>query len=162
MSAVKKVLVPTDFSEASKAALRYACDLATATNASLCVLHAVESPYSAGLPEHCTMPHEYLKQLERSARRELEKLLDEVLTPEESKQFRVSLVLRTGGAAREILRYLQEHPNVDLVVMATHGRGGVRRLMMGSIADKIVRAANCPVLTMRLPNVESTKTGKAA
>ena len=65
MSAVKKVLVPTDFSEASKAALRYARDLATATNASLSILHAVESPYSAGLPDHCTVPHEYLRSSRR-------------------------------------------------------------------------------------------------
>lgn len=161
MSAVKKVLVPTDFSDASKAALRYACDLATTTNASLSILHAIESPHPAGLFEH-TLPQEYLKQCERSARRELERLLDEVVTPDEAKQFRVGLVLRTGPAAREILRYLQEHPNVDLVVMATHGRGGVSRLIMGSVADKIVRAANCPVLTIRLPDTENTKTGKAA
>ena len=162
MSAIKKILVPTDFTEASKAALRYACDLATATKASLCILHAVESRYPAGLPEHYTLPQEYLRQFERSARRELEGLLDEVFTPDEAKQFRVSLVLRTGSAAQEILRYLQVHPNVDLVVMATHGRGGVRRLMMGSVADKIVRAANCPVLTIRLPAAENIKSGKAA
>ena len=163
MSAIKKILVPTDFSEASKAALKYACELATATNASLCLLHTVENPYPVGgFPEYYSLPRDYFEQLERSARRELEALLESVITPEEGKRYRVRLVLRRGVAAREILLYLQEHPDIDLVVMATHGRGGVARLMMGSVADKIVRAAKCPVLTIRPPDVWNSKTGKAA
>ena len=56
--------------------------------------------------------------------------------------------MRMGVPAPEILRYIQEHGAIDLVVMATAGRGGVARLFMGSVADKIVRAAPCPVLTM--------------
>ena len=163
MSAIKKILVPTDFSEASKAALRYACELATATNASLCILHAVENPYRlGGLPEYYSLSQDYSEQFERSARRELEGLLETVLTPDEAKQYRVRLVLRRGVAAQEILLYLQEHPDIDLVVMATHGRGGVARLMMGSVADTLVRTARCPVLTIRVPDVEETKTTRAA
>ena len=149
MSAIKKILVPTDFSEASKAALKYACELAKATNASVCILHAVENPYP-------------VEQFERSARRELEAFLEAVLTPDEGKQYRARLVLRSGVASQEILRYLQEHDDVDIVVMATHGRGGVARLMMGSVADTLVRTARCPVLTIRVPDVERTKTRRAA
>ena len=163
MSAIKKILVPTDFSEASKAALKYACELADVTNGSLCILHAVEKPYPVGgYPDYYSLPQEYFEQLERSARRELEAFLEAVLTPEEGKKYGAQLVLRSGVAAQEILLYLEEHDDIGLVVMATHGRGGVARLMMGSVADKIVRAARCPVLTIRVPDVEETKTSRAA
>jgi len=163
MSGIKKILVPTDFSEASKAALKYACELATATNASLCILHAFEDPYPVGgCPEHCSLPQDYFEHFDRSARRRLDAFVEAVVAPDEGKQHRVRLVVRRGTAAPQILRYLHEHDDIDLVVMATHGRGGVARLMMGSVADKIVRAAKCPVLTIPLPIVENTKTRKAA
>jgi len=163
MSAIKKILVPTDFSDASKAAFKYACELATVTNASVCILHTVENPYPMGeFPEYSSLPQDYFEQLERSARRELEALPEAVITPDEGKRHRVRLVLRRGVAAQEILLYLQEHPDVDLVVMATHGRGGVARLMMGSVTDILVRTARCPVLTIRVPDVEETKTSRAA
>lgn len=159
MSAFKKILVPTDFSEASKAALKYACELADATNASLCILHAVENPYPVGAyTEFYSLPQEYYERFERSARGDL----DAVLTSEQRAKYRASLVLRSGVAAQEILLYLREHGDVDFVVMATHGRGGVARLMMGSVADKVVRAAPCPVLTIRIPEVEEQKAGRAA
>ena len=90
-------------------------------------------------------PPEYFEALERDARRQLEGLL----TAEEKDRYHATLVHRTGPAAQEILDYLQAQGDIDLVVMATHGRGGVARLMMGSVADKIVRAAPCAVLTMR-------------
>ena len=159
MSAIKKILVPTDFSEASEAALKYACRLADGLNASLCVLHTVENPYPLGAyTEYYSPPQEFFDRCEREGRKGLEASL----TPEERSKYRATFVLRTGMAAEEIRLYLQEHPDVDLVVMATHGRGGVARLMMGSVADKIVRAARCPVVTIRLQDVEETKTGKAA
>ena len=56
---------------------------------------------------------------------------------------------RLGNPAAEILDRLEEEPNIDLVVMATHGRGGVARLLMGSVTEKIIRSAPCPVLTLR-------------
>lgn len=159
MSAIKRILVPTDFSEASEAALKYACRLAADLNASLCVLHTIENPYPIGAStEYYCPPQEFFERYERESRKSLES----VLTPEEQKKYRASLVLRNGVAAQEILLYLQEHDDVGLVVMATHGRGGVARLMMGSVADKIVRAARCPVVTIRVPDFEETKTGKAA
>ena len=159
MSGIKKILVPTDFSEASKAALKYACELATATNASVCILHAFENPYPVGAcPEHCSLPQDYFEQFERSARRTLDSFVEAVVAPDEGKQHRVRLVVRRGTAAPEILRYLREHDDIDLVVMATHGRGGVARLMMGSVADTLAREAPCPVLTIRVPGGEETKT----
>lgn len=145
MSAIKKILVPTDFSEASRESLKYACTLAEALHASVCVLHVTENPYlPGGYFEYYAPPPDFFEQFERDARKHLE----ELLTPEEKIKYHATLVLRTGGAAHEILKYVREAANVDLVVMATHGRSGVARLMMGSVADKVVRAAPCPVVTM--------------
>jgi nucleotide-binding universal stress UspA family protein len=159
MAGFKNILVPTDFSKASAAALKYACELADAVNASLCVLHTVEKPYPiAGYYESYTLPQEFFDTLERRARTELEG----VLTPEQKEKYGAALVLRHGVAAQEILQYLQEHPEIDLVIMATHGRGGVARLMMGSVADKVVRAAPCPVVTLRIGEAAEPKTSRAA
>jgi universal stress protein A len=146
MAAIKTILVPTDFSEASRQALRYACSLADAVGASLHILHVMENPYFAGgYMEVYAPPQEYFEQVEEQARKGLEA----ALTDGERQKYRAILVRRSGSPANEILSYLRERGDIDLVVMATHGRGGVSRLMMGSVADKIVRAAPCPVVTIR-------------
>jgi nucleotide-binding universal stress UspA family protein len=90
--------------------------------------------------------------------REVRKQLDAALTAEEQAKYRPVLAYRTGLPALEILAYLRERPTIDLVIMATHGRGAVARLMLGSVADKVVRAAPCPVLTLR----EAEKPGEQA
>jgi universal stress protein A len=159
MTPIQNILVPVDFSDASKQALRYACTLADALGASVHVLHAAENPYLPGAyMEFYTPPVEFFEQAERDARRTLE----ETLTAEEKARYRAVLVDRTGVPAHEILNYLRERGNIDLVVMATHGRGGVARLMMGSVADKVVRAAPCPVLTLRPSEEASRSTSRAA
>jgi nucleotide-binding universal stress UspA family protein len=146
MSAIKKILVPMDFSDASRQSLRYACTLADALDASLHIIHVSHDPYvPGGFLEVYVPPPDFAEQVNRETARELEALL----TAEERNRYRAVLVHRIGPAAYEILDYLREQGDVDLVVMATHGRGGVARLMMGSVTDKIVRAAPCPVLTLR-------------
>lgn len=145
MQLIKTILVPMDFSAASKRALRYACDVADAVGASLHIIHVLENPFAPGaFMETYTPPGDYLENLDRQARAELEAQL----TTEEKAQYSAVLILRLGAPAQEILQYLKEHGAIDLVVMATAGRGGVARLLMGSVADKIVRAAPCPVLTL--------------
>ena len=159
MSAPTKILVPTDFSEASGAALRYACGLADALSASLCILHTVENAFDARTyPELQDAAREYFKRFERDARAQLEA----VLTPEEKAKYRATFALRTGIAADEILQVLHDQRDIDLVVMATHGRGGVARLLIGSVADKVVRAARCPVVTIRIPDVDEPQEIRAA
>jgi universal stress protein A len=146
MSLLEKILVPTDFSDASEAALKYACGLADQMNAGLCILHTVEDPYQLGTySDYYTPPPEFAERIERQASANLQG----VLTPEQRERYRATLVLSHGAPAHEILKYLHEHKDVGLVVMATHGRGGVARLMMGSVADKVLRAAPCPVLVIR-------------
>jgi len=148
MTDLNKILVPTDFSAASAAALKYACQLADAMHAELCILHTIENPYPlAAYTEYYGPPKEFFETRERDART----LLDGLLTPEQKERYHTETVLRHGEPVREILQYLHEHGAVHLVVMATHGRGGVARLMMGSVTDKIVRMSPCPVVTLRVP-----------
>lgn len=159
MTDLNKILVPTDFSAASAAALKYACELADAMHAELCVLHTVENPYPLNVyTDIYNPPEEFFERRERLAQEQLEALL----TPEQKEHYHASMVLRHGDPAREILQFLHEHGAVHLVVMATHGRGAVARLMMGSVADKIVRMAPCPVLTVRVPETREPETTAAA
>jgi nucleotide-binding universal stress UspA family protein len=143
---INTILVPTDFSHSSREALEYARGVATALNASLHLFHVVENPFVYGMytEVYAALPTDYLDSLETTARTRLETLL----TPEEKDQFRAEFITRVGIPAREILDYLAVHPEVGLVIMATAGRGGVARVVLGSVADKIVRGAPCPVMTV--------------
>jgi universal stress protein A len=159
MSAVNTILVPTDFSDASQEALRYACDVAAAFNASLHVLHVVENPFSPGalMEVAAPLPDDYVEGLERQARERL----DSLMTPEQKGRFSAQLITRIGVPAHQILEYVKQQGGIDLIVMATAGRGGVARLMMGSVADKLVRSAPCPVLTIH-PRDRGTGAGRYA
>lgn len=139
-------MVPVDFSAASKQALRYACGLADALGASLRIVHVTDNPFvPGGYMEFYAPPVEFFEHADQQARDQLEALL----TADEKARYGAVFVHRSGLAAQELLAYMEEQGDIDLVVMATHGRGGVARLMMGSVADKLVRAAPCPVLTLR-------------
>lgn len=146
METLKTILVPVDFSATSKRALAYACKIADAFEASIHVIHVFQEPHMpASFPDMYAPPiGDWLEDLERRTQAELESQL----TPEQKKKYSAVLVMRRGAPAREMLDYLTTHPAVDLVVMGTAGRGGVTRLLMGSVADKLVRAAPCPVLTI--------------
>ena len=158
MSAIKKILVPTDFSHASREALRYACSLADDLKASLHILHATNYPYFVrGYMDYYPLPQEVFDDIERSAT----KNLNDLLSAEDMEKYHVTLVHRSGSAVEEVLGYLREQGDIDLIVMATHGRGGVARFMMGGVADRIVRTAPCPVLTIRVPD-EPAQSGRAA
>jgi nucleotide-binding universal stress UspA family protein len=143
MQAVNSILVPVDFSAGSRRALAYAMQLAGTFGASLHVVHVLDDSFAlAGYLE--TYAGNYMERAELQAGAELEDLL----TPEEKARYSPALVVRIGRPAAEILAYLAEHPGIDLVVMATAGRGRVARFMMGSVTDKILRTAQCPVLTL--------------
>ena len=157
MQPIKIILVPTDFSPASQRALRYACNMADGVGASLHVIHVLQNPVYSEL--YLPPSDDYLEELEKRSRAKLQGQLSDA----EKKKYSAVFVLRMGEPARQILEYLKEQPAIDLVVMATAGRGGVARLMMGSVADKIVRAAPCPVLTIHPPDhAERGSTYRAA
>ena len=159
MTDLNKILVPTDFSAASAAALKYACTLADAMHAELCVLYTVETPPP---PPNLHTDGYRAPEAGFGHERRARELLDAQLTPEQKARYHAALELRHGDPARQILQYLYEHGAVHLVVMATHGRRGVARLMRGSVADKVVRMAPCPVLTVRVPDGREPETSRAA
>ena len=143
MQTVNSILVPVDFSAGSKQALAYAIRLACTFGASLHVIHVLDDSFAlAGYLE--TYTGNYMERAEGQAGAELE----ELLTPEQKARHSAALVVRIGRPAIEILAYLAEHREIDLVVMAMAGRGRVARFMMGSVTDKVVRASPCPVLTL--------------
>lgn len=143
---IRNILVPTDFSTGSAAALACARELASATGAALHLIHVVENPFApGGFMEMTPLPPGYPAEMENAAKLRL----DDCLSADEKMAFRATLTTRVGVPAHEVLQRLEEEPKIDLVVMATHGRGGVARLVMGSVADKIVRSARCPVMTLK-------------
>jgi len=145
MLAVRTIVHPTDFSEQSQAAFGLACSLARDYGARLIVLHVVSAPTFVYGEGYLPPAEEELVTLARQQ-------LSQIHAPEEN--VRVELLLEQGDVAREILRVAQE-TGADLIVMGTHGRTGLSRLLMGSVAEMVMRKALCPVLTVRLPFSET-------
>ena len=152
MIALKNVLVATDFSEPSNTALEYIRALARTFNASLHVLHVVDNLVFQGMLADAA-PVDYSdlsEELEAAGRRQLDATIDE----DDRRELGAKTVLMTfTGPAHGIVAYATK-ANIDLIVMGTHGRGGWSHLIMGSVAEKVVRLAQCPVLTVRHPERE--------
>ena len=152
MIALKNILLPTDFSKPSAIALAYAKEFAQLTQASVHVLHVVDLlrvlPWVSA-EASLTLQHTVREDIEKKAADQLQSLL----SPAEKEKFRAHLVVRTGSPFVEIIRYAREQ-SIDLVVMGTHGRGPVAHMLLGSVAEKVVRKAPCPVLTVRHPEHE--------
>ena len=146
MRLIKTILVPTDFSPAADRALEYARNLADAFGASLHLLHVFENPFAAGafMDMYTPAPGDELERIARQSREQLEALL----TDEQKVRYTPTFTARMGSPAQEILEYAREHGSIDLIVIGTSGRNRVARLVMGSVADRVVRTAPCPVLTV--------------
>lgn len=145
---IKNVLVATDFSEWSDAALVYARALAGTFGARLHVLHAVEFVATADVMG-IAVPDLY-KGVESSARQQLEDLISDT----DREIVGAKPVLITGGTpAHAIVEYAKK-AEIDLIVLGTHGRRGLSHMVLGSVAERVVRTAPCPVLTVRHPERE--------
>ena len=131
-----RILVPTDFSAPSEAALAYGRGLATQFDAALHLMHVAENPFLRAVAID-------RRALEEAAARRLQ----ERLTEAERRRGSVAIVEQSDEPANEILRYA-ESVNIELIVMGTHGRTGLARVVVGSVAEAVVRAAPCPVLTV--------------
>lgn len=134
------ILVPTDFSNASEEALRWATSLARDTGAKLVIAHVEEPPmaYAGELP---LTPDE-------ATRDELRRSLAQTAPADSSVPYEHKLLV--GEPATAIVD-LAEREHADLIVMGSHGRKGITRLLMGSVAEAVVRKAKCPVLTVKQP-----------
>jgi nucleotide-binding universal stress UspA family protein len=150
MIALKQVLVPTDFSEPSESAVKYARAFAEAFGATLHVLHVLEDPFIyAPTSEGYVVPPQFYEEIERTARDRLNKVLPDA----ERGKLHAKLTVQKGSPFVEIVRYAKTN-DIDLIVMGTHGRGPIAHMLLGSVAEKVVRKAPCPVLTVRHPEHE--------
>ncbi|MBI3860577.1 MAG: universal stress protein [Planctomycetia bacterium] len=146
MIAIKKILFGTDFSECAKAAQDYAAQFAEQFHAELHLLHVLPD-VAMMMPDPGTalsLPQNYMLDIKNEAERSLGKLL-----PDAAKAG-VTIVrsVRMGNPFVEIVKYAEE-TGIDLIVVGTHGRGALMHVLMGSIAEKVVRKSPCPVLTVR-------------
>jgi nucleotide-binding universal stress UspA family protein len=151
MIGLKRILVPTDFTESSEAALKYGLALAGTFGATVHVLHVSNEPlheswigYAPG-----TSFVTLMEQLKSNARTRIESLVPK----EHIAVGRIVPAAIWGDPSEEILAYALAH-NIDLIVCGTHGRRGWDHFVMGSVAEKVVRRAPCPVLTIHHPEHE--------
>ena len=142
----KRILVPTDFSPPSDAALEYARSVAARYGASLHLLHVAEDPYRAFYSAEVYVPE--IEGLREEVLSDTEKRLKNQLRPSDVSELHATAESLIGTPAGSIVEYATGH-DVDLIVMGTHGRGGMSHLLMGSVAERVVRTAPCPVLTVR-------------
>ena len=152
MIALKKILVPTDFGEAADVALNYARALAKNFGASIDLLHVAEDAAArmfAG-EVYVAVPPTLQRDIEEAARKQLhQRTIDN--DPEPLPVRRV--VIASNAPAMAIVNYAKDTA-IDLIVMGTHGRGPMAHLLMGSVAERVVRLAGCPVLVVRHPEHE--------
>jgi universal stress protein A len=145
--AIKKILVPVDFSDGSLQALDYAVALGRPFQAELLILFVVEPVYYA-TPADLYGASANLSMLLEEQRRVGERQLAELGRRLEKEKVRFRTFLDSGVPYQKITDRAQRL-GADLIVMATHGRTGLSHLLLGSVAEKVVRSAHCPVLTVR-------------
>jgi len=145
-------LVPTDFSADADYALEYAMTLASKLQAKLTLLHVIE-PFVVGSVE--SMPYSFLQDLEDKITQAMVPYHARVTAAGLACDYSIvhgvpfQVIIETAGTAR-----------VDLIIMGTHGRTGLRHVLLGSVAERVVRLAPCPVLVVRLPTATPAEEGQ--
>ncbi len=147
MDFVKSILVPIDFSDYSKGALKYAVEIAKKFNAKMYLIYVIEpvvypSDFSMGQVSIPAVDHDSFNR----SKNELKKLAE----MEIDSTIEVEVIIKSGKPFVEINESASEK-DIDLIIIATHGHTGVEHLLFGSTAEKVVRKAPCPVLTLREP-----------
>jgi nucleotide-binding universal stress UspA family protein len=143
--AINHILVPIDFSQHSQKALRYAKELAATYNAQLDLLHVIEEPiYPSFYVFDRVSSTKPMLDIEIEAQEELKRWIKELELPLTSTNIHVI----NGHAARDITKFAQEN-GMDMIVIATHGLTGIQHLLLGSVTEKVVRLATCPVFTIK-------------
>jgi nucleotide-binding universal stress UspA family protein len=143
-----RVIVPTDFSSGAEEALAVAMRLAAAAGSELVLLHVlVQAPLFSEGPFRTDRSRDVFEAARRWAEAELEAWAAKA----RGAGVTARTALRTGVPFREIVDVATDE-RADLIVMGTHGRGGINRVLLGSVADRVIRLAPCPVLTVREPS----------
>lgn len=146
MDLPKTILVPTDFSPCADAALQYALKLAKQLEARVCVVHAYLMPITSW-EGGWAFPQDVITQLEAASRAELDKVLQKA----RSELPKVEALFYNGDPRDSILK-AAEDTGAEMIVIGTHGRRGITRALLGSVAEAVVRRANCVVVTVRHPD----------
>lgn len=146
MSRHRRILHPTDFSSASGAAFKRAIALAKADKAQLLIVHVLAPPMPISGEGY--MPPNLYEDLEASARKYAERKLAALQVKARAAGVRASTLVLEGVSHEQIVRAAKSKKS-DLVVIGTHGRTGLAKLFLGSVASRVVAAAPCPVLTVR-------------
>ena len=146
MTPITQILVPTDFSQSADDALAYALTLADQVGATVRLVHVFDDP-DVGLYSdvYVPMPAEMRADIMANIRREL--------TARATGHREVASEVLTGAPVTAIVNAAKRQ-KCDLIVMGTHGRHGVAHMLLGSVAERVIRTAACPVLVVRQPNVE--------
>jgi universal stress protein A len=141
---MKTIVVPIDFSECSAKALKYAIPFAQQHGASIALVYVVETPaYAAN--EYGGLEFARLEdELKRNGEKELRALAKREAVP----NLQMTTMLRRGAASNEIVKAASEL-SAELIVVSTHGRTGLKHVLLGSVAEHLVRNAHCPVLVVR-------------
>jgi nucleotide-binding universal stress UspA family protein len=147
MARIRRILHPSDFSKASGAAFTKAVELAKANQANLVLLHVLAPPLPLMAGDGYVSPQVY-EDLDKSARAYASKELAGLVARAKKAGVRASAVLRDGIAHEQIVR-ASRSPLADMIVIGTHGRTGLAKLFLGSVAGRVVSTAKCPVMTVR-------------
>jgi nucleotide-binding universal stress UspA family protein len=141
----KTILVPTDLSEGAEQALDYACELAKTLGATIHLVNVIGIP-ALGVPElGLAMTSTVIDQIMIDNQTALEKLAEAKRCSAQIGQ----VMLKTGDA-KDMINQTAKEIGADLIVMSTHGRRGIKRALLGSVTETVVRSAPCPVLTVRV------------
>ena len=141
-------LVPIDFSECAGQALEYAINLGRGLRARLTLLHVIQSVPLGGVDMGVTLPYTYLQDLEADIMQSMEACLARVT----AAGLEGDIVVVHGVPFHEIVETAKAQ-RVDLIIIGTHGRTGLQHILLGSVAEKVVRLAPCPVLVARQPTI---------
>lgn len=153
MIRLKQILVATDFSEASEAALRYGRELARRFGAKLHVLHVADDVMVRyGQDGWVTFPAEIQADIENAAQTQLERLLND----EDRSKLNAVAITSTSTSPAETIADYAKAGDIDLIVMGTHGRRALAHVLLGSVAERVVRTSPCPVLTVRHSGAAAT------
>jgi nucleotide-binding universal stress UspA family protein len=147
VSGYHRILWPTDFSPLAKAALPHLPKLATGRQGELVIFHVLPSVAAYAYPDTAWLPWDQIEQANRAAgERGLHRLEAQIKI--RRPDLGIRCVLATGVAFEQIVQAARRF-KCDLIVLATHGRTGLKHVLMGSVAENVVRRAHCPVLTVR-------------
>jgi len=147
---IKNILCPVDFSDSSHYALEHAVELARLCHADIEILHVME-PSAYELPEGVEIPSFSSREVETHYRRSITERLEHMAVTVANDGVNISIHLATGLPFVQIVKRATEQ-SFDMIVMGTHGRSGLLHMLLGSVTEKVIRTAPCPVLTVRHPD----------